>query len=156
MDLMKRMLVMFVALMVCLTASCDVFRAREVRAGLDSSIEQLPHLRDFELITVLKGSSAIERCHYAEAEVVLGTSLEEEKAIDEYVNRLKAVGWLETELQNELKRGLTRGAQERIVVRAGHPNSDVERDADYIQAKDAFPTIIFVRLVFYVPQRDGC
>jgi hypothetical protein len=154
---MKRLPILaLLATMLWLNTSCDYFKSREVKAGLNNSLEQLPQLRDFGTITMIKGSSAIKSCHYAEAEVVLGTFLKEEDALEVYVDGLEALGWLERGKQDELHKGMVRGAHERIEIRAGYPNLDVQENKEYVRMKDSYPTIIFVRLVFYLPQRDGC
>jgi hypothetical protein len=138
------------------TISCNYQEWREVRKGLDTSIDQLPKSQDFETVTILRGESSMEGCYYAVAKVILGSFMPTEEALDMYTAELQSLGW--SIERNDYKNviSLTRNTQERIVIETGYPSLSVEKNEDYIRARDIYPTIIFARLVFYVPQRDGC
>ncbi len=155
---MKRLigLAALVILLYFLTSCEHKRKQREVRAGLDNSVGQLPDSASFETITISYGQSSMKTCHYAEAVVMLGTALAEEEALDTYVDELRSLGWALKRIDYKDVRVLIRDTQERIVIRSYHTTWLDEKDENYIKARDVYPTIIWVRLVFYVPQRDGC
>jgi hypothetical protein len=145
-----------IVLVLCLTASCSIQKRQEVKEGLNTSVNQLPKSNEFETVTVLSGeSSSKESCYYAEAYILLGTSLPADAALTAYVAELQALGWRESLRKIQNDRVLTRGTQERIAVTT-NPRWYIEDDEYYLKAKDTYRTIIFVSLWFYVPQRDGC
>jgi hypothetical protein len=154
---MKRLIgLASLVILLCFLASCDYHqKQREVRTGLDASVNRLPELVGFETITISYGQSSMKTCHYAEAVIMLGTAFPEEDALETYVDELQSSGWMLSARQHEREKVLTRDAQERIVV-SGFPSWKDKADEDYIQAKSIYPTVIFVSLWFYVPQRDGC
>jgi hypothetical protein len=145
-----------IILLLCLVVSCDYHQNRQkARDGRDVSVSQLPELQNFEMVTIVYGQSSMEHCHYAGATIMLGAFLSEEEALETYVSELEALGWAVKPVKYEDERILIRGTQERIVIR-GYPYAKDLKDEDYILAKEVYPTIIFVSLWYYVPQRDGC
>jgi hypothetical protein len=149
-----------IPVVVCLLASCTQQKLREARKGLDGSVAQLPSVSDFDVVTILSGESSItgspKTCYYAQAYVVLGTSLSEEKALDVYVDELQSLGWTTERSDLENLRVLGRGMHEQIAVSYGGPGWTIETNEDYIRAKDIYPTIIFVTVDFMLPNRDEC
>jgi hypothetical protein len=149
-----------ITVVLCLTASCTLGEQRKARAGLDASVAQLPKLREFDTIKVIYYESSLSgprtTCYYATAYTIIGTSLPELKALDVYVEELKSLGWRPREKQYDTTRILMRGTYELVVVRSGEPGVDVKDAVDYAQLRAVYPTIIFVRLDFMLPNRDKC
>jgi hypothetical protein len=153
---MKRLLgIVNTVILLCLFTSCTHPKQQEARKGLEASLERLPQSSSFETIQLSQVENSMGSCHYAVADIMLGTSLSAEDALDVYFDELQALEWIPDERQHEHEKILTHGAQERIHI-SDFPGWYDEVDESYIQAKKDYPTVIFVILTFYVPQRDGC
>ncbi len=158
---MKRLyLVLAISILLCSMSSCTQEKLQEAKDGLNMSVAQLPNLSDFDVVTIMSGESSAtasgETCYYAQAYVVLGTSLPEEKALEVYVDALESLGWIIERSDLERTRVLSRGMYERITVSHGSPGWAVESNEDYKQAKNIYPTVILVVVDFMLPGRERC
>ena len=149
-----------IAILLCSTVSCARSQRREARAGLDAAVTQLPKPAGFDTIKVVyrefRSTEYERKCFYARAYVIIGSSLPEVEALDVYVEKLEALGWVPREKQYKTTRVLRRGTHERIVIELGQPGVDIKDAVDYAQLRNTYPTIIFVRVDFMLPSRDEC
>jgi hypothetical protein len=154
MQRLLRMAVIVVSL--CMVTACNQSKWQEVRKGRDRSVNELPATSQFETVTIWSSDgSSFGPCFYAGARALLGTSLQEQAALDAYIDELQASGWVVDGSQSDLERVLKRGKQERIWVTT-HIPWDIEKRESYVDAKNTYPTIVLIDLTFYVPERDGC
>ena len=140
--------------------SCAPLELRKARAGVDESVAQLPVLKGFDVIETvhLDDSMSVdgETCYYATAYVIIGSSLPEMEALGVYSETLLSTGYYPRQRQYPTSRVFLRGSNEYVVVRVGEPGIDFEDAVDWAQLKATYPTIVFVKLVFILPRRDGC
>ena len=74
-----------------LTQRAHLQRMREVKAGRDALVDELPQIEGFETITHLSGESSMKRCYYAETIVVFGTFLPVEEVMNTYTDALQSM-----------------------------------------------------------------
>ena len=148
-----------------LLASCGILdkkaQQRKTREGLESiSSQELPELDGFDLVKVvsldLSSSDYGKTCSYARDYLIIGTSLPESDALERYVEALLRLGWTREGDQYPTSNNLIHGKNARIVVRYGDPGADVRDAADYDQLRDNYQSVIFVRVDYILPERDGC
>jgi hypothetical protein len=157
--MMRKLLLCFLGSAVLWMSACGVAEKQEVRTGLDASIEQLPESKDFDMISITRYYDSMtvygDTCFYGTAYVLVGTSLSEVEALDAYSDELLKAEWISDGEQYAHEYTLLHGDQEMINVSDYEPYdfSDYE---GYLEAKDDYMSFLFIRLVFYVPARDGC
>jgi hypothetical protein len=149
-----------IVVLLCLVLSCAGTELRKARSGAEASVAQLPDLAGFDRIkTVFREypfTAYGDTCYYGTAHVIIGSSHSEADALDVYSRRLAVHGWVPEGKQYDDTRTLIRGAHERIVVRFGEPGVEIKDAVDYAQLRANYVSVVFVRLVFILPRRDGC
>jgi hypothetical protein len=139
----------------------DQLKLRRAQVGFNEAMAKLPDMNEFETVTIISGTSSMtaygETCYYSGAYIVLGTSLPEEKALKTYVDALQSQGWkLKEGPQYDWEKCLIRGEHEEACISIGGAGWAIESNEEYQEAKDKYPTFIFVSLRFILPQREGC
>jgi hypothetical protein len=149
-----------ITILLCLVLSCAGTELRKARSGAEASVAQLPDLPGFDRIkTVFREYPSTvygSGCYYGAAYVIIGSALPERDAITLYARKIRSLGWIDEGKQYDAERSLIRGAHERIVVRYGEPDVEIKDAVDYAQLRANYVSVIFVRLVFMLPGRDGC
>ena len=133
---------------------------RQVRDGLQSTIAELPNSSEFNTITILSGESSDsaygKTCYYAQANIVVGTLLKEKEALETYVSKLEAKEWILKQNDLERSRILTFGKHARISISIDGPSWKIEDDKMYQQAKNIYPTFLFVTITYILPFMEEC
>lgn len=134
---------------------------REARQGLDQVVAyDLPSLEGFETIKIvsLDSSNTVygETCYYAGDFLILGGSLAEAEALDKYAAKLESAGWTLRGKQYPATRELVSGDHVLTVIRTGNIDPGLRDYVDYEQLRETYPSIIFVRIVYMLPRREGC
>jgi hypothetical protein len=142
-------------------ASCASQELQEVQNELRSSATSLPKLANADVLQVSQKEWSYtaygDTCFYGRAWVLIGSSeLSEEQMLTNYVERLTASGWNSREQQYSNSKVLYRGMHELIVISVGEPAPAVRESVDYKRFTRNYPNVIFARLTYMLPQREGC
>ena len=146
--------------LLCSILSCTSLELRRARTGVDAAVAQLPVLKGFDVIKIenLEDSMSAggETCYYARAIVVVGSHLPEIEAINVYSEALQSTGHNPRDGRYPKSRMFYRGSNERVLVAVSEPYVGFKNRVDWAEWKATYPTIIFVSVVYILPQRDGC
>ena len=134
---------------------------QEARQGLDQVVaNDLPSLEGFETIKVasfdLSDTVYGDTCYYARDFLILGGSLTEAEALDRYAAKLESSGWMPKGKQYPTSKGFKYGDHAITVARIGDLDPGLRDYVDYEQLRKTYPSIIFVRVEFMLPHREGC
>lgn len=134
---------------------------RKARQGLESLVAQdLPNLDQFELVKTVSLDFSMTAygmtCYYARDYLIMGTSLPESEALEHYVEGLLPLSWTKEGEQYLTSKILIHGQNARIVVSHGEPGVDVDDAVDFERLSDIYQSILFVRVDYMLPARDGC
>jgi hypothetical protein len=167
-DMRKFALLALIAVVVCSSVSLALLgshfqKERAARAGLERSTAQLPHpskfvtIKEFEVeMWPVFDTEIGEPCYFGRGYSVFGTSLPETEALDVYVAQLQEFGWLTDGKQYENERALIRGKNELLVVHTDSPSVDIQDAVVYTKLRETFRTVVFVRVTYMLPRREGC
>ncbi len=146
-------------------ASCGILdkRAaqRETREGLEAIVAQeLPELEAFEQVKVVSFDDSRTEygitCYYATDYLIMGTRLSEKEALEHYREGLLPLGWTDSGTQYPSSNKLYYGQNARIVFWYGDPGVNIRDAVDYDQLKKFYQSIMFVRVDYIQPAREGC
>jgi hypothetical protein len=158
---MKRWcLPVMVSALSCFVIACTPLKLLQVREGLNETISELPQSEDFKIITTLSGefydSSGGVTCHWAGANVAVGTPLAAGNALEAYIEELQAQGWV---LERNDMRGtnlLVRGKHEVLWVAMGPPSLTMELEDSYQMAQSRYSTFLHPTVQYYLPGWEEC
>lgn len=134
------------------------------QAGLERDLRELPQPEDFYLVTVIdageRGPIKKWGCYYAAVVVVFGTTFPTQEAMERYVSALEAQGWRPVDTESWEWR-LTRTEQEELIISANAGPApiwemDLKMNLAYQQARDRFPTFVYITLRYILPRVRGC
>jgi hypothetical protein len=132
-----------------------------IQARLDRDLRELPQPEGFHLIMVItgreeeRGPTKEDGCYYAGAYIVFGTTLPAQEAMECYVRALEAQGWRLANAES-WEWFLVRAEQEELTISAQGPGPIIEMEPAYQQARERFPTFIYITLRYILPRVRGC
>ena len=136
---------------------------RNVRTELDILVNNVvPLPAEFEIIETISLDSLYftetfgKECFYARDYLILGSTLPASDALDAYARSLLSSGWITETRSYPTSRTLIYGENVRTVVEGGRPGVDVRNAIDYAELQRIYESIIFVRIDYAIPRRDGC
>ena len=147
---------------LALVTGCNLVSARsqrnEARRSLDELVNHdLPQIEGLETIEIVSSTWSHPEhspaCHYARDYLIIGAFMPEAEALERYVAGAELMGWS----KEGVFETLIQGDHARLVVKIGdRPGVDIEDAIDYEQAREVYQSLLFVRVDFMLPQRDGC
>ncbi len=134
---------------------------REARQSLEQVVaNELPTLDGFDTIEVASFDSSDTvyggTCYYAGDFLILGGSLAEAKALDRYAAKLESSGWIPRERQYPTSKVFMYRDHVQMNVRTGDLDPGLRDYVDYVQLRKTYPSIIFLRISFMLPNREDC
>jgi hypothetical protein len=151
---MKRLLLLLKGVvLLCLLISCGQGNKPLAEQGLQAAQRQVPDLNEFEAIareqrTVQDADYA--HCYYSTLNIAFGTTLPEAEALDRYTDALLSLGWKYDEEPEKISR-LLKGGSGRYISVKNYSGTVFLGNTEYAEAKDDYPTVIFVRLEYFPP-----
>lgn len=144
-----------------LTARKSKLLQQEARQGLDRVVaDELPTLEGFEITKVasFESSNTVydETCYYASDYLILGGSLTEEDALNRYAAKLESSGWTPRRRQYPTSKVFMYGDYVQLNIRTGDIDPGLDNYVDYEKMREIYPSIIFIRITFMLPKREGC
>lgn len=151
-----------------LVASCnnrveDIQKEQQAVAGAQQTSDSLPKSKEFEKITMVRvkmspvyDTEIGQPCYYGRIYTIMGSALSEQEALELYTQELEGTGWLAEGRQYVTARGFSRGTNAYAAVYYGDPGVDIEAAADYTSLRRVYKSLIFVRVDYMIPRRQGC
>ncbi len=131
----------------------------QAKFGLDSLVAELSLPANFDLIKIeyfqSSDSAFGKTCYYASANLIVASSLSLTQAIDAYTERSHLSGWMLEGRQYESARSLIRGENAQLVIESAKPGT-VMKSEEIVKLQTSYKSVIFVRVVYMVPRREGC
>ena len=140
--------------------SCTPVALKQVRQGLETTIAHLPQSDDFVFVAIMSGEGyddpGGEMCYSAGAQVAVGTWLTREDALEDYLRKLEAQGWVLVRDDYPDEKQLVRGKYEKVTVDILAPGWQMELDKDFVRARSIYPAFVFLLVDYYLPSREAC
>jgi hypothetical protein len=152
-------------LSLALVTGCSVISARaqrnEARRSLNQLVsDDLPQIEGLEILEIVSSTWSrteySQTCHYARDYLIIGAFMPVEEALERYFIEAELMGWIPRDIQYDSSRVLRLEEHARLVVETSGPGVDIRDAIDYEQARDVYQSLLFVRVDFMLPQRDGC
>jgi hypothetical protein len=144
----------------------DERQLQAVQTGVEATAKNFPLLDGVDIIRdteVTSGADTDEidtaTCYYGVATLVIGSQLSEAQILDGYTSQLTSYGYVlePRDATSNLARVFYRGFHEYTVIEVIH-DAFIGKNLgiDLGQVKKKYTSVMYIRMVYTLPQREGC